>query len=1476
MNTIHDLMDKQAAAGGFSRAPAGCPSLPDRPRLAAEVRSGRHWPGFSRAALPFLCLCLAIPPTVAQSTYPTAYTFSTLAGSPGSGSADGVGSGAQFNLPRGVAADGAGNLYVADSGNATIRKVTPAGVVTTIAGVPGVLGSADGTNGAARFAYPQGLALDALGRLYVIDSTSFTIRLISPVGADWAVSTIAGSVGQSGTNDGVGTSALFSGPTGLTVGSDGSVYVIDEVMRPSYHGTGRSAIRKLAFNGTNWTVTTLLSSVAVAGGNNFPVDGAGSLYVPNGAEGGAIWKLAPSGSNWTQTLIAGGGPGLHGYNDGIGTNAGFYWPLGVALDNGGILYVTDTGNCTIRKMQFDGTNWNVTTLAGLWSRRSNRGNSDGTGTNALFNLPEGITTDSAGDVYVTDTYNNTIRKVTSVGVVSTVAGATQSSGSTDGTGNAAKFFNPSAVAVDSAGTVYVADTYNQTIRKVTSAGIVSTLAGLAGSTGTNDGPGGYARFDYPSGVAVDSAGNVFVADEFNRTIRKITPPGEVSTLAGLAGSMGHTDGVGTNASFGEPVAVAVDSAGNIYVTDWLYDNIRKITPLGEVSTIAGSALQSGSSDGMGTNARFNHPSGVTVDSATNVYIADSMNHAIRKITPVGTNWQVSTIAGSPTNSGSADGSGTVATFTYPQGISVDSAGNVYVADGDGQTIRKVTRAGTDWIVSTIGGVAGSRGSTDGSGSAARFSSPSGIAANAGGLLYIADSGNNTIRKGVFTAYGAANRVPYTPPGMNAHLVVTLLPAEANGQWRFPWELGWHASGEGVSNLVAGNYPLEFRDVPGYLAFPPTLTAALSSGTTTEVTNQYYPTFDPSGTTNAGVLGVNIGPAVPSGAGWRFLGETTWRTPGSTAAELLPGTYFIEFVPVSGYSKPASQAVQVSAGAMTAIWASYLLAQSAPAGVWLPAPVPAASMGDLTNYPYGFNGQLQSDVGDGSGVAVLTNVVLTAAHLVFNDQALSYVSQVYWRFRQEAGVFVAKPQAARGWYILGGYAVQRTNDVLGGLGPGRSSPQSRNLDVAALYFQEPVAGGGYGGYLPSDTVPNAWLTSTSQKMLVGYPVDGSSLGDASIVPGVMYQVGPQPYPLSLATDPLANQQVYLAPWLLSYPGNSGGPFYVQFNGYFYPAGVYLGTLYSGVVPYASVVRGIDSNVVNLITWAQALGDSGTNSTGGGVITIRAGSGSGLLAYLQVNIGPQAALDAGGAWRVQGTTAWSGGPTYTAAIAAGDSVTLEFKPVAGWTVPANNTVQITLGQLTIVPATYTSNPAQLVVTPASGLAASGFAGGPFSPSAATYTLTNSGGAGMNWSVGKTADWVSLSASSGFLVAGAKTNITVSLNAGAKGLVAGTYTNTVGFTNLGNGLGNTSRPVSLTVSIHPLVQLTNPRLLTNGSLTMTLLGVTNRVYSVLGITNLLEPVSKWTEVLRLTNAAGQTLFTITNPASAGAPQFYRAREL
>ncbi len=583
-----------------------------------------------------------------------------------------------------------------------------------------------------------------------------------------------------------------------------------------------------------------------------------------------------------------------------------------------------------------------------------------------------------------------------------------------------------------------------------------------------------------------------------------------------------------------------------------------------------------------------------------------------------------------------------------------------------------------------------------------FDVPTAITLDSAGSIYVVDSGNstvggdqgnNTIRKGTFAAYGPANLESFVKPAMTSALTVTLQPPQANGQWRFPWEVAWRNSGQAATGLVAGNYPVEFSSVPGWLPIPSSLTVGVTNGGTTYVTNQYYPTVSTVDTNSGGTLTVTLGPSPPSGAFWGFLGAGPPSFPSGFSTNLLAGTYLIQFATVSGRVTPPNLSVQVQAGQTTYLSENYLLSQTAPSQVLLPFPVPA---GNINSDPFRFNGQLQSDVGYGSGVAVQTNVVLTAAHLVFNDQTLSYVSQAYWYFQEETGVFQPEPLAARGWYVLSGYAAQRTND-LEVYSPDTSTPQSRNMDVAALYFLSPVAGGGYGGYLPSDATPNPWLTGNSLKMLVGYPVDGSEFGDATIVPGEMYQTQPQPYALSLSTDTVNNQQeVYIAPWFLAYPGNSGGPVYAQFNGYYYPAGVYLGTLYSGVTPYASAVRAIDSAVVNLITNAAALGDSGTNHTGGGVITIIPNQALSISTpgYMEWLLSPPAAVAAGAGWRLLGDSLYGSASNYTRAVTSSNAV-VQFNPIAGWNLPTNQTVKVLPNQINTYSAFYTvSNPVMVV--------------------------------------------------------------------------------------------------------------------------------------------------------------------------------------
>ena len=667
--------------------------------------------------LPLLLIELAVLPALrvqAQSTYEP-YSFTTFAGLP-PGSADGTGSAARFNSPAGVAVDSADNTYVADTVNSTIRKITPAGVVTTFAGLAGSTGSANGTGSAARFNGPVAVAIDNIGNIFVADTNNSTIRKITPARV---VSTFAGLAGNDGSANGTGSTARFSFPSALAVDSANNIYVAD---------TSNSTIRKITPARVVSTFAGLAGSTGSANGTgsaalfNFPsgvaVDraGTGNIYVGD-TSNFTIRQITPAG---VVTTLA-GSPGMRGGTNGTGSAARFELPEGMAVDSAGNIYVADTDASTIRKITPGGV---VSTFAGSFAKA---GPQNGTGSAARFNLPTDVAVDSSNNVYVADSNNCTIRKITPAAVVTTLAGLA-SPGHTNGTGSAARFDFPQGVAVDSTGKIYVADSVESAIRKITPSAVVSTFAGLPGTSGYVDATGTAARFAFPRwltvgplnnvyvedtfnfvvrkitpsaavssvvtnpangagevrGVAVDNSGNIYTADLPHHTIRKITPDGTATIFAGLNDTPGSANGTGSVARFSFPTGLAVDGAGNVYVADNGNNTIRKITPAAKVTTFAGSAGLLGSADGTGTAARFYGPFGVAVDHSGNVFVTDTGNNTIRKITPARV---VTTLGGLPLSPGTSDGAGINARFNSPRGMAVDSAGKIYVGDSGNHTIR---------------------------------------------------------------------------------------------------------------------------------------------------------------------------------------------------------------------------------------------------------------------------------------------------------------------------------------------------------------------------------------------------------------------------------------------------------------------------------------------------------------------------------------------------------------------------------------------------------------------------------------------------------------------------------------------------------------------------------------------------------------------------------------------------------------------
>jgi len=507
---------------------------------------------------------------------------------------------------------------------------------------------------------------------------------------------------------------------------------------------------------------TPIAAVNASIGRPFGVssDAAGNVYFTSLH---CVFKLGPSG---ILTRVAGNGrPGYSG-DGGSATGAQLNYPEGVAVDNAGNLYIADLSNSRVRKVSSDGI---VTTVAG--NGAFGYSGDGGPATSAQLNYPSGVAVDSAGNLYIGDSNNSRVRKVSGNGIITTVAGNGTPSGYSGDGGPATSAqlgYLGLGVAVDGVGNLYIADSSNSRVREVSSSGIITTLAGTGtGGYSGDGGPATGAQLSYPSGVAVDSTGNLYISDTGNFLVRKVSPGGIIVTVASGAGN-GGDGGAATSASF-IPYGVAIDSGANLYIADGQDNSVRRVSSDGIITTVAGNRNRGSYSgdDGPATSAPLATPNGVTVGNGGDIYIADIENARVRKVSPSGI---ITTVAGGG-NGGLGDGGPATSAFLGgPTGVAVDSTGNLYIADDGNSRVRKVLPSG---IISTVAG--GGNGGDGGPATSAQLF-PWSVAVDSGGSLYISDSINNRVREvsssGIITTVAGSGTSGYSGdggPASNAQL-----------------------------------------------------------------------------------------------------------------------------------------------------------------------------------------------------------------------------------------------------------------------------------------------------------------------------------------------------------------------------------------------------------------------------------------------------------------------------------------------------------------------------------------------------------------------------------------------------------------------------------------------------------------------------------------------------------------------------------
>ena len=622
----------------------------------------------------------------------------------------------------GLAVDKHGAFFIADQDNQMVFKVTPDGVLTVVAG-NGIIGHT-GDGGPATSASllgPLSVAVDSSDNLYILDSAGNYVRKVTP---DGIITTIAGT-GRSGYNgDNIpATSAQFYHPYALTVDNAGSIYVADSnnnrvrKITPNGIVTTVAGTGRPGYNGDNIQATSanLYFPTAVA------VDAAGNLYVAD-TDNALVRMVSPQG---IITTVAGvvPGAGLGSFADDIPALNAFIIPRDVKIDAAGNLLLSDFATNSVRKV----AGGIITTIAGTGAQDFT--GDGGPAVQAALNSPSGLAVDAQGNVYIGDSQNERVRKVTVDGNIHTVAGNGLFRYSGDGgPATSATLYLPYAIARDKSGNLYIVEPEQSRVRKVAPDGIITTFAGTGeqGYNGDNI-PATSAKLWFPGGVAVDGVGAVYIADQLNGRIRRVAPDGTIISVAT------NLDG---------PQGVVIDASGNLFISETHGNIVRKITPAGVSTIYAGNGKKDFSGDGgQATEAALNAPAGLGIDLQGNLYIADSLNHRIRKVTPQGI---ISTFAGNGNEDFSGDGGPAIgAAFDTPSAVIADAAGNIYIADLNNFRIREVT---TDGIVHTIAGAATKQFSGDGGPALeANITGPIALLFDPEGDLLVADWLNHRVR-----------------------------------------------------------------------------------------------------------------------------------------------------------------------------------------------------------------------------------------------------------------------------------------------------------------------------------------------------------------------------------------------------------------------------------------------------------------------------------------------------------------------------------------------------------------------------------------------------------------------------------------------------------------------------------------------------------------------------------------------------------